>query len=225
MFSHFDKLIIYLQKMWLFTFTIEILFNFLVTWREQDTWEVARFVYLSIYLLRSFIYLFIYSFSRLFTFYLLLFASIVIINTITIIFVIVLLVIIIIILSQIKLPFVHVLLSSQSPLLQYTTQCQLILHLMHLQLLGLQSLPLCPTFLWSHLWALYISQSFYFLFVHPYISRYGNINDLNFLLGFINNTISGRRASILVSHWTLKSQKIQCERKSITTGRIKKISR
>ena len=43
--------------------------------------------------------------------------------------------------------FVHVLLSSQSQLLQYTSQSQLILHLMHLQQPGLQSLPSCPTFL------------------------------------------------------------------------------
>ena len=54
-------------------------------------------------------------------------------------------------LSPVKLFFVHVLLSSQSQLLQYTSQSQLILHLMHLQLLGLQSLLSCPTFLQSHL--------------------------------------------------------------------------
>ena len=47
--------------------------------------------------------------------------------------------------------FVHVLLSSQSRLLQYTSESQLILHLMHLQLPGLQSLPSCPTFLLYHL--------------------------------------------------------------------------
>ena len=54
-------------------------------------------------------------------------------------------------LSPTKLYFVHVLLSSQSQLLQYTSQSQLILHLMHLQLLGLKSLLSCPTFLQSHL--------------------------------------------------------------------------
>ena len=54
-------------------------------------------------------------------------------------------------LSPIKLFFVHVLLSSQSQLLQYTSQSQLILHLMPLKLLGLQSLLSCPTFLQSHL--------------------------------------------------------------------------
>ena len=76
-------------------------------------------------------------------------------------------------LSPIKLFFVHVLLTSQSKLLQYTSQSELILHLMHLQLLGLQSLPSCPTFL-------------YFPFVHQFISRYGNIYDLTFLLGFLS---------------------------------------
>ena len=85
-------------------------------------------------------------------------------------------------LSPIKLFFIHVLLSSQSQLLQYTFQSQLILYLIHLELLGYNYFLHAPhscNLIFKRFIFLNLS---YFHFVQTYISRYGKIYDLNFLL-------------------------------------------
>ena len=91
-------------------------------------------------------------------------------------------------LAPIKLFFEHVLLSSKTQLLQYSSQSHLILHLMHLQLYNdwdynhFLRVPHSCDLDFKHF--LFFNLS-YFPFIHLFICRYGNI--YGFLFGFINN--------------------------------------
>ena len=104
-------------------------------------------------------------------------------------------------LSSIKLFFVHVLLSSQSQLLQYTSQSHLILHLMHLQLMPHILVILSLSTLYFSIFP----TSFSFTRTSPDMVT-STILTSFLVLSII--TISGRRASILVSHWIVKSHRI-----------------
>ena len=119
-------------------------------------------------------------------------------------------------LSPVKLFFVHVQLASRSQLLQYTSQSQLTWHLMHLQLRDnnylLHTSHFCDV-TFKHFIFLNL---LYFHFVPR--SSPGMVTSmiLTSFLALSITTISPHRASILVSHWIIKSHRILYPLFSIT---------